>query len=321
MIFTKQVEAIYRRRLFARYDETGTIFRFSAEDFSGLHRDPYPFTAAAGHRLQGYFYHYDAPIPGRLIVFDHGLGGGHRSYMKEIEMLARHGYLVFTYDHTGCMESGGASTNGFAQSLNDLDTCLKTLKADSRYRDLSISVMGHSWGGFSTLNITALHPEIRHMVAMSGFISVSQILKQTFGGPLSLFRKHIWQLEASANPSYVNFNAVDSLRKTQAKVLVIHSADDATVKADFHFHVLRQQLEGRENIRFLLLDKKDHNPNYTEDAVAYMNGYFADLRRKTKKKELESDADKAAFVASYDWHRMTAQDEAVWQEIFSHLDS
>ena len=30
--------------------------------------------------------------------------------------------------------------------------------------------------------------------------------------------------------------------------------------------------------------------------------------------------DKASFVASYDWQRMTEQDEAVWKAIFDHLD-
>lgn len=99
-------------------------------------------------------------------------------------MLARHGYLVFAYDHTGCMESGGECTNGFAQSLNDLDTCLKTLKADSKYEKMRFSVVGHSWGAFSTMNVAALHPDLRHVVAMCGFVSVSQMLHQNFGGIL-----------------------------------------------------------------------------------------------------------------------------------------
>jgi len=321
MIFGKQIEQFYRKQLFTRYDETGTIFRFSAKDFPGLHQTAYPFKANAGHTLQGYFYHYDHPIPGRVVVFDHGLGGGHRSYMKEVEMLCRHGYLVFTYDHTGCMESGGEDTHGFAQSLNDLDACLTTLKSDPAYRDMDFSVVGHSWGGFSTMNITALHPYIRHVVAMSGFISVPQMLKQVFSGLLSPFRSVIYALEQQSNPDYVTYSALDTLSTTQSKVLLIHSTDDPTVKASFHFDVLRSHLAGRENIRFLPLLGKRHNPNYTADAVTYMEGYFKDLNRKTRRKELESDEQKAAFIAAYDWHRMTAQDKDVWQEIFSHLDS
>jgi hypothetical protein len=43
------------------------------------------------------------------------------------------------------------------------------------------------------------------------------------------------------------------------------------------------------------------------------------VQRKTKKRELETDEQKVDFVASFDWNRMTAQDETVWKEIFKTL--
>lgn len=321
MIFAKQIENLYRSQLFNRCDENGTVYYFSAKDFPGLKQEPYALKATAGHRLQGYFYHYGSPVPGRIVVFDHGMGGGHRSYMKEIEMLARHGFLVFAYDHTGCMESEGESTNGFAQSLNDLDACLNALKADPRYREMKISVMGHSWGAFSTQNIAALHPDICHVVAMSGFISVSQMLHQTFGGIMGGFYKHLYQIEEAANPDYVKYCAAESLKNTRAKVLLIHSADDKVVNGKFHFDVLRKELTGRENIRFLEVNGKGHNPNYAEDAVKYKDQFFAVLTKKLKKNELVTEEQKRAFVAGYDWNRMTAQDETVWEVIFEVLDN
>ena len=71
----------------------------------------------------------------------------------------------------------------------------------------------------------------------------------------------------------------------------------------------------------LPLTGKLHNPNYTADAVRYLNGYFKELTRKIKRKELVTPQQQKAFVDSYDWHRMTTQDDAVWQEIFATLDS
>jgi hypothetical protein len=119
---------MYKGMMFARCDDTETVFYFAPKDFPGLQAEPHSFVGSAGHTLQGYFYQYDNAVPGRLIVFDHGFGGGHRAYMTEIEMLCRHGYRVFAYDHTGCMESEGENTKGFSQSLNDLDCCIKALK-------------------------------------------------------------------------------------------------------------------------------------------------------------------------------------------------
>jgi len=309
---------MYKGMAHTRCDDTETVFYFSAEDFEGLHKEAYSFKASAGHILQGYIYNYDSPIEGRIVVFDHGLGGGHRAYMKEIEMLCRHGYTVFAYDHTGCMESGGASTNGMAQSLCDLNDCITVLKADARFADMDISVIGHSWGGFSALNICALHPEVSHIVVLSGFVSVKEIVNSFFSGLMKVYRKAVMALEKEANPNFVGYDAVSSLGKTSAKVLLIYSADDKLCRKN-NYDILKSALGGRENIRFMLLENRGHNPNYTDDAVKLL-GEFAHARAELAKKKGISKEDKARFAASFDWDKITAQDEAVWNEIFSCLN-
>lgn len=320
MIFTKKIIEIYKSMAFVRCDDTGNVFYFTADNFEGLHREPYTFNSKMGHILQGYIYNYDSPIPGRIVVFDHGFGGGHTAYMKEIEMLCRHGYTVFAYDHTGCMESGGENTNGMAQSLCDLDDCISAIKADEKFAGLDISVIGHSWGGFSTLNITALHPEISHVVVMSGFVSVELLVNSFFKGIMKGYRKAIMDLEQKVNPDFVKYNAAESLSATDAKVLLIYSDNDTMCSKGVHYDYLEQRLSGRKNIRFLLVAGKGHNPNYTKDAVAYKDTFFAYMTKKVKKKQLETPEQKAAFIASYDWERMTAQDEEVWRAIFELLD-
>ena len=319
MLFAKQLESIYRSNLFVRQDNAGGIFYFSPADFPGLQAHPYDFTANAGHALKGFFYHYADPIPGRLLVFDHGMGNGHRAYMREIEELCRRGFLVYSYDHTGCMASGGESTNGFATSLSDLDACISALNAEPALSGRSLSVIGHSWGGFSTMNIAAIHPEITHVVSMSGFISVPLIVRDSLKGPLALYRDRIIDLERRSNPDYVDFNAVRSLRKTDARVLLIYSDDDKTVSKHTHYDELHRMLSGKENIRFLLVSGKNHNPSYTAEAVRYKDHFFAAYQKESKK--LTTPEAQKAFMDGYNWLKMTEQDMAVWDAIESHLKS
>ena len=319
MLFAKQMEKIYRSNIFVRQDNEYGIFYFSHEDFPGLQAHPYDFKAKAGHDLKGFFYHYPDPIPGRLVVFDHGLGNGHRAYMREIETLAKAGFLVYSYDHTGCMASGGADTNGFAQSLNDLDQCMKALKAEPGLADRKIAVVGHSWGGFSTLNISALHPEITHVVSMSGFVSVEKMLEQAISGPLKAYRTAMMKLERQANPDYVDFDARKSLWHSKAKVLLIYSEDDSVIHKKVHFDSLKEALSTRPNIRLLLVQDKGHNPAYTTDAVRYKDAFFAEYTKAVKKKQLVTPAQQEAFMSRYDWYRMTTQDEKVWEQIVEHL--
>ena len=318
MIFEKQIVNMYKGMMHTRCDDVETVFYFSPESFGTLKTTPYAFKSSLGHDLQGYLYEYDGAIRDRLIVFDHGFGGGHRAYMKEIEMLCRHGYRVLSYDHTGCMESGGDTPRGLAQSLCDLNDCINTIKADERFAGLDISVMGHSWGAFSTLNISALHPDISHIVAMCGFVSVEDMIGTFFSGIMKGYRKAILALEKETNPRFVEYNAINSLSSSNVKALLIYSEDDRMCRKK-HYDALKEGLEGKDNIKLMLVTGKGHNPNYTEEAVKYL-GEFGKARAKLAHNKKATAADKASFVASYDWDRMTAQDENVWKAIFDHLD-
>ena len=318
MIFEKQVVNGYKGMMHTRCDDTETVFYFSSDDFAGLQKEAYAFQSSMGHTLQGYLYFYDNFIKDRLIIFDHGFGGGHRAYMKEIEKLCAHGYRVFAYDHTGCMESGGASPNGLAQSLCDLNDCITTIKADECFVGLDISVMGHSWGAFSTLNIAALHPEISHIVALCGFVSVEEMMNTFFAGPLKGYRKAVLALEQESNPQFFSYNAVKSLKNANVKTLLIYSEDDKLCRR-VHYDILKAGLRDKENVHFLLEKNKGHNPNYTIDAVKLL-GEFGKARAKFAKKKNATKEEKARFIASFDWHKMTAQDESVWGKIFAHFD-
>lgn len=320
MLFERKVKELYRRNLFSRADRARDVRFLTSADFDGLREVPYNFKTVKGDKLVGSFYYYPNPKEKRIVVFDHGMGqGGHRAYMREIETLCKNGYLVYSYDHTGCCDSGGESTGGFSQSLCDLDSCFAALKADAQFKGYGISVVGHSWGAYSALNIGAYHPDVKHIVAMSGFISVREMHKQLFSGVASFLRKTVFELEAESNPDYVESSAIDALKKTDAALLVIHSADDNVVSAKRHFEQLKYELRGRENTEFILLNGRAHNPNYTDGAVAYLAEFFKDLTGKRKRGELETDEACEKFIAGYDFFRMTEQDSAVWERIFTTL--
>ncbi len=315
MIFHKEIEEVYKAQLFVRCDDIGIAHYFSYKDFPGLNAVRYEFTSSKSNRLVGYFYSYDGYDSSRLIVFDHGFGGGHRSYMKEIEKLASYGYLVFAYDHTGCMESDGTDTGGLAQSLSDLNDALSVLKNDPTVDTEDITVIGHSWGGFSTLNISALHPDLKKIVVLSGFTSVKRMADQNFRGFLRLYVNDIVRLEASSNPSFVTYDAVDTLSNSNVRALLIYSDNDHLVNKDIHFNALYSALKDKENVEFILEHEKGHNPNYTREAVKYLAEY-SEAASGAADMTIE---EKEAFRNSFDWDKMTEQDETVWNRIKEFL--
>lgn len=319
MIFEKKILEIYKKNLLGRNDDKGVVFYYSHNDFEGLIAKPYSFAGNRGQKLKGNFYFYGEQRYDRLIIFEHGMGGGHRSYMREIEVLAKAGYTVLAYDKTGCMASEGEGIGSFAQSIADLDFCIRSLRADGEYKDADISVVGHSWGGMATLNIGALRDDISHVVSISAPVSVRAILHQFFSGIMGLYVPAIMRFEKTVNPECAELDGVTSLKKSSAKALIIHSEDDATVKSKLHFDVLKSGLADRKNTEFYLVSGKNHNPNYTEDAVKYMGEFFSDLTKKAKQKYFESEENRNKFKSSYDFARMTAQDTAVWSKILDFL--
>ena len=127
-------------------------------------------------------------------------------------------------------------------------------------------------------------------------------------------------LERQTNPDYVDFDARKSLLGTKAKVLLIYSEDDQVVHKRSHFDLLQEALSGCPNVRFLLVQRKGHNPAYTEDAVVYKDAFFKEFTKAAKKKRLVTPAQQKEFMDRYDWHRMTTQDDAVWHEILKSLE-
>ena len=71
----------------------------------------------------------------------------------------------------------------------------------------------------------------------------------------------------------------------------------------------------KENIDFLYIKNKGHNPNYTEEEVKLLNE-FSKKRAKLLKKKNTTKEEKEKFVSSFDWGKMTLQDELVWNRIF-----
>jgi pimeloyl-ACP methyl ester carboxylesterase len=155
--------------------------------------------------------------------------------------------------------------------------------------------MGHSWGGFSTLNIPALHPEISHTVVMCGFVSVEEMVKSFFSGLLKGYRRAVSELEKGSNPRFYGYNGIESLKNTKTRALLIYSDNDMLCRRT-HYDMLEAALSDKENIKLMLVKGKGHNPNYTENALKHLQ-LFTKARGKLLKKKNLTAEEKADFVA------------------------
>ena len=319
MIYNK-VKEIFEKTVYKRAEKHSFVRFFTSDDFEGINKVAYTVKSSLGHDLKGYFYYYDNPKKDKIVVFDHGMFCGHINYFKEIERILKMGYLVYAYDHTGCHDSGGDSTGGFAQSLRDLDEVMTELKSKKELDGYEFYVVGHSWGGFSTLNIPALHKDVKKIVSISGFISPKEIIYQHLSGPIRIFAKRLLHDEVLKNPNYMEYSALDSLKDSSVKALILHAPNDHMVKYKRHFLKLKDAFEGKDGFEFLTVPGADHNPTYTLEANREKQLFYKKLKRASKKGQFDTPEGCLEFKASLNWDKITEQDDIIWGKIKEFLD-
>ena len=320
MIFDKLFVKIYKKIMFVRHDDKGSVFYFEHTDFEGLNKEPYSFISKTGAKLDGAFYYYDNPNPKKLVILDHGMAAGHKHYMREIETICKGGFLVYSYDHEGTRNSEGETIRGISGSLVDLDSCLDALKSSPYYEGREITVIGHSWGGFSTKNLVALHPEVAKIVALAGLSSVEATFEGILPKPFKYAKKAICDYEESVNPGYARYDAAETLKNSNVKAIICQSADDPVVLAQYHHFPLMEALKGKDNIRFITFDGRAHNPNFTLDAVKAKKAYLAEKKKLEKKGKLRTPEQRQAYFAKHDFLKMSEQDMTLWNEIFAFIN-
>lgn len=297
----------YKNSLIKRYDYEPYLKYFNYKDFKGLNYDECNINVNTDV-IKGGFYYYNNETNGNLIVFVHGIGPGHLSYMKEIETLASKGYKVFAYDMIGSGKSTGGQIKGLSGAVESLDYVLDYLH--DKYKN--ITLIGHSLGAFASLNIVKYKPYIKNVVAISGFLAID-LLKSMASEP-----EKIIAYEKELNGYYYQSaeEVINSLECYKGNIMVIHSKDDPTVSPEIGINFLKKHLV--KKAKYLMVDGKGHNPNYLKEAVSYMNKTFCDFNKKLKENNMSLD-DKIKYFLNIDFDKMTKQDMNVWNEIYKFI--
>lgn len=186
--------------LHERENEVGVQYMQASSDFVELIKAPLPSVLASHLHLIRTHSLKDPPIANSkaypVIIFSHGLMGGRIQNTILCENLASHGFVVVGIDHTydaafsifptgktvcsqlltGIQKGPTIQRNGFEVRIRDVRSVLDCLpkmnesKANSVANlDLqNIGVLGHSFGGATSLAVLALDPRVKAAIDMDG---------------------------------------------------------------------------------------------------------------------------------------------------------
>lgn len=318
-IFAASVEKV---AFGARCEGNPYLSYFTAADFENLAAESVEFQGNHGQTLRGNLYFETGKSDFKaLLIFCHGMGGGHLSYTTEIDFFAKHGYLVLAYDNTGTMASDGKALVGMPQAVCDLKSALQFAKTDERTKHLPILLAGHSWGAYTVCR-AANEPQVQGVLAFSAPNDVPELLtaqaQAQTGKNFGFLKPFLRAYEGLRFGGDAAKPTVELLKDTQKPVLLLHGKKDGVVPLK-NAVAGNAALSENQNIQSILYPEKQHNVYTAPTAEQYIAEALAKLGVLAKSKD--SGAECAAYAKTLDFRKMCEEDSAVMETALQFLNS
>lgn len=262
-----------------------------ADFFDELVNVSSPFASGKNTLDGSFYYNRNVKEIKALLVFCHGIGCGRENYLNRIDYFTKKGYLVFGYDLTGCVNSGGKGLGGLPQATIDLRNALQHVACEQTLANMPIVLYGHSWSGYAC---AALMNEgsynVKAIFTGSGFDSsmgVAEVFMnehyKSFKWTLMYYFKMVERIRFGKVAKY---SAIDGINKFGGAVMVAHSKDDPTIP--FSASIVKSKEKcTNQNAVFISYEDRGHTMSRPVSDEICIKQSFADdpSFRKLSRKE------------------------------------
>lgn len=241
-------------------------------DFPGLERENFSVDDGRGARLSAFIYKRPAVEQLNIVaVVAHGLGGMHDDYLNVIDRFACDGFTVVSYDNTGCGASEGKSRIGLTHSAVDLCRVLDSLRRIESFAHVPVCLFGHSWGGYAVCAALGSRNDIAAVASCSGFDSSRKILAEKAAIILKpagarLLAPYFSLLELIRLGRSSRVTASESISRSNAHVLLLHSIDDAMVGYGSSIAACFAHIKN-ENVYAHVFSDRRHHVFYSDKSI------------------------------------------------------
>lgn len=227
------------------------------------------------------------PRNGATIVLCHGHGVDRAQMLPEARLLVRAGFGVLLFDWRAHGESEGAiSTRGDRERL-DLVAAIDFLVGRSDVDPKRLGVLGFSRGASVAIEVAAIDPRVRGLVAQAGTGSLGEALAQDVRGPRVIARwPALWAARAAGIDVY-GFQPERAISRIGPRpVFIMHGAQDrATPVSEAH----RLYAAASQPKSLWIIDSAGHGGYIESEPIEYEQRLVAFFVSVLTSDELRSD--------------------------------
>ena len=300
---------------------------FTHEDFEDMVAEPVSFLSDKGQRLNGAVYTCRGVNPSGLVVFAHGMGGGHLSYTTPIHTIAKAGFAVLAYDNTGTMASEGKSLRSFYQAVKDMRAALAFVRGDERLSKYKVVLAGHSWGGYTVCQSLAFaEDQIAGAVAFSPPDSAARVIcdsmQKAAGIKMTWMLPAIWIALVIRGGWNSRHKSSSVLLKTDGvPVLVLQGDEDKDVLLN-NSPVSNPAVMAKNNITGVLYKGKAHNVYQTKESERYLGEVFGNISAaRSRYGKAGIPAEEKAKLYDIDYELIVQEDAEVMKSVTGFIRS
>lgn len=262
--------------------------------------------------LTGYLY--ESATPKGVIVVAHGVKNNADLNSAQIQdYYVNRNYDVFAVDMTGCGLSTGKGIRTLYESRNCVAHAVKTVKNNSKTKDLPIFVIGHSWGAYGAVTATDDIDGIKAVASFSGYNTPSEMVYAFAEVNVSkalILTKPALNFGLSMTWGQKTFYPAEKTIKRHKEIpyIIIHGEEDKTVPFKTYSIYDNVVNDHYENVTTISLPGIHHGaPWKTVEAETYTGECEKALKalRKQYKNKLPNDV-REQFLASVDKEKASA---------------
>ena len=182
--------------------------------------------------------------------------------------------------------------------------------------DKPIVLVGHSLGGYTSLNIINQRKDIDRAVVIAPFIDMKSLLNVFTKS--NFITKHLLKYEKKVNTKYYPIDNIKYLKNTKDKLFIIQSDDDGMIPYSISLQVVESL--NNPNLKLLRMSGRKHNPTYKDSAVKYMSEVFGSFELLIKNKVIKTKEDRIDYFKNVSIDMLTEQDENLYNQIIAFIE-